>query len=1002
MNKSIWAMLGIEPTTDKKAIRRAYAAQSKLHHPEEEPEYFAALNEAYRIAQQQAESPKTAQVSIRIQQPERNQQSRQQILPPKAFAQQLEESLLDRLERAEAEKMRESFQQGALGELTRIFEDGKRRNKAEVWKDYFLSASFLAEQYRDEFAKGLLQYLQNQTIAAYNNLPQAFVTELAVAYALYPESIGMHEWVQQSTPSSEEIMREVEIFRVEASGSFYARTAAAEIWNAQTADYDKYGFSRLYKSLNREDRLVRLRSFDTYHRLVNMNEKGYLTPRESKIWEDMLYGITNDFLYEINGHTVDQYTRSECLITLITYWITSVQVPECVLKYLYKQLNLKNVEGSMNRVRYKPLKQAIIQQFPQIEIVLFGKNDNTKRIHTWYKQLMKIVDDNHSNYDKGIYEDTENIRMRCEALFLSPEWEKIRYEQALFDQLFERLADRRVIPQTLVHRLSEFYSKPEDFETPDKVVIMTEGLLRSLGFMKRMREMDYRTVSMYEKTDVSDIGDDNLDFWAYFIMWGFGNRCIPAPYDDERKLPYIVDNTYYLTGYMQELYYPYLAENHEWNPAVEWQKRFTHFDEEQNAIPAPVSTVFVMPDNRELRVEFHLHYCLYFLDGQQVIEPVMTFSELKELAAKTQRLEEIFFMLAITKITDRERLEAEKMIGGWLKGSPLYPATQVMIAKMLAADNAREEVPENPAKRIVAEVYGEQERFCFKMTVSQRAVKLYRQTRIGWEEMTLLDGEGKKAKLLDIDGKILFAKEKLAQMMQPQPQKIASYDLNGMTNEQKAAQIIEAMKEAEQHRKQRQVPYVPGFPWQPEEISPAVRTFFAKDGGWMLESYCVLHYGNRTEHRFERLFYCVMNIFGFDLFFQSPEMMKNLNMSISMMHRKIKENHLVVGYVGWGKSYSPKTMFDPQAFAIGESGTFYMDDWMRMHQTDSLAALLAVMLGGKRYNLEDVTSVDIFAGRMSVSRFDHQVEYCYTQQDYQNWLDSKTKTLPDVFTKFGK
>ena len=46
----IWDILGIEPTEDKKAIRRAFAAQSKLHHPEEEPEYFAALNQAYKAA----------------------------------------------------------------------------------------------------------------------------------------------------------------------------------------------------------------------------------------------------------------------------------------------------------------------------------------------------------------------------------------------------------------------------------------------------------------------------------------------------------------------------------------------------------------------------------------------------------------------------------------------------------------------------------------------------------------------------------------------------------------------------------------------------------------------------------------------------------------------------------------------------------------------------------------------------------------------------------------
>ena len=50
MRSDIWGLLGISPTGDRKAIRSAYAAQSRLHHPEEEPEYFAKLNQAYRQA----------------------------------------------------------------------------------------------------------------------------------------------------------------------------------------------------------------------------------------------------------------------------------------------------------------------------------------------------------------------------------------------------------------------------------------------------------------------------------------------------------------------------------------------------------------------------------------------------------------------------------------------------------------------------------------------------------------------------------------------------------------------------------------------------------------------------------------------------------------------------------------------------------------------------------------------------------------------------------------
>lgn len=46
----IWKILGIEPTTDKKTIRKAYAAKTRVIHPEERPEAFQELHEAYQAA----------------------------------------------------------------------------------------------------------------------------------------------------------------------------------------------------------------------------------------------------------------------------------------------------------------------------------------------------------------------------------------------------------------------------------------------------------------------------------------------------------------------------------------------------------------------------------------------------------------------------------------------------------------------------------------------------------------------------------------------------------------------------------------------------------------------------------------------------------------------------------------------------------------------------------------------------------------------------------------
>lgn len=51
----IWKILGISRTADKKTIKRAYAAKTREIHPEEKPEEFKVLHEAYQAALEYAE-----------------------------------------------------------------------------------------------------------------------------------------------------------------------------------------------------------------------------------------------------------------------------------------------------------------------------------------------------------------------------------------------------------------------------------------------------------------------------------------------------------------------------------------------------------------------------------------------------------------------------------------------------------------------------------------------------------------------------------------------------------------------------------------------------------------------------------------------------------------------------------------------------------------------------------------------------------------------------------
>lgn len=80
--KDTWKLLGIEPTDDLVSIKRAYAARLKFHHPEEDPEGFQQLREAYEIALKTAKSgqlPGYSAAASTLQDAERHLDSEEEL-----------------------------------------------------------------------------------------------------------------------------------------------------------------------------------------------------------------------------------------------------------------------------------------------------------------------------------------------------------------------------------------------------------------------------------------------------------------------------------------------------------------------------------------------------------------------------------------------------------------------------------------------------------------------------------------------------------------------------------------------------------------------------------------------------------------------------------------------------------------------------------------------------------------------------------------------------------
>ena len=832
----------------------------------------------------------------------------------------------------------------AMRRFIAIFENKEDFEKADIWKEFFLSEEFLREQYSEGFVNSMLQYLSGwqqqenaikyflhkfrdnrflgDAVRSERCLPVGFLTELAIAYALRPGQ-------GQNVASTSDI--------------FAAREAIAKRWDIEM---DQMEYPPIH-ILNKPDCVVRMRAFADYLQLRHMNARNEICPGNRESWSKILLHGQARCLYEQNtgeGHLYEEH-RGECLITLFTFWIQNEKVPKCVLECMYQEYNLKNVEHSINRKLYAPLKQEILRQYPDIESMLYEDGARTQKIADCFRELAKIISDNHSNYDKCIYEETDAIKERIQTFLASSRWQELQYDMELFDKIFAQICSRRVMPVSLSERLIAFYSQEEQWGAEDRArQLILEGLIPSLGFYRRIREIEGFPVAL-DKAGVGDIGDNNLDFWQYYLTWGFGLRDACAE-DARRSHKYDRDQREYLPAYMERTYYPSLA----------WQKCFTGFDEMTKEISSTASVEWNLPDKRTLRVEFHLHYVLYWIDDEQIYGSKYAFDDLVKLSASLEKPELFFCLLAITSIEGKECDKAVCIVEKWLQKTPIYPQTIPVIARLLVKRCRRRQAE---SRKTCGAYYMEQDQLCIRAVVTEEKAVFYYLGDFVWQEfhdVAAADSAcGEQTKRLVM--------EFLQGLKQPLPVSLGKVSLEGMEPKEKAEQIIELLG-------------------QNENCSSS-----------LTETYCVLRYGGQRKS--ERVLYCAMNPFGADLTQRNEQIAKQYAYSYQELDKKVKEKHRIVGFLGWGDSYTPKEICEPKSFAVGESGTYYYYKSFRMCRRDNLAGLLPEM-----FELCNVAEVERFRGYLSISRIDGHLEYCYGERELQESIHSLGKTGADHLSVF--
>lgn len=853
------------------------------------------------------------------------------------------------------ENMAETGKTGALGEFMALFENPRQAKQSDGWRRYFLSEAFLGEQFSEEFARGLSDYLRGQGTCPWDNLPMGLLMELAIAYGLVPRFERAEyfeglkypkEWYKVSTERGE---------------LFPAIDYVAEIFNIQGRECDLKSMTR--RMMNQPGNKVRHNAFSDYLALREMSRRGLLEG-DGEVWQSILNKCRVHYLYERNGKRPgqgDYESRSECVVKLYVQWLKDERLPEQVLKFFYKKLDFKDLDRSSTRGLYGALKEQVVRQMPDVEELLFGEDGKEQAIVKVYRVCAGIINDHQTNHDKSVYEETKEIGRRVEELSAMPQWDLLKGDGTFFERLFF-VAKRLVMPPSLARWLIG-YLWEGDFPEPKRTELV-ESLLRSLSTERSCREMDHVCEVDFGDRDLGELEPGEMeaseDFWQYYLMRGFGYRHRKLRGQWEADYIYEAEGYCYLPAYISYLY----------DPSRAWQRRFTRFDEEREQILRPVRRECQLPDGRRLTVEFHYHYCLYFVDGAPVTAPVIRFEELK--AADVRPLE-FFFLLAVTAIAVRERPEAEALIETWLRRIPIYPQICPLIARLLAGDNDR--LPEG-----VREVYYmEQERFCFRAVVGEPGIRVFRQVDFGWQDIPYRRSEF-GWKWVDLP---------------PDLAKRAEAFLTGTerTAGETAREILEGLRQPlPTCREVRTVAHMDVA----EKTAAILETmgYFEKE-----ESYCVLRYGERRERRHDRLFYGAKVPFGFSVRAQSGAHERWVDYLTSTCGTKIKEGKRLAARFGWGFKYSHESDFWPICVYVGDSGTYYAYGAVKLHRAESLVELLADVL---RTEFLGVTEAAAYEGCLTVSRFDHRLEYCYGEEDWLGSVRGEEKGQADLFTVFGR
>lgn len=504
MNNSIWNLLQIEPTTDQALIKKAYAVQTRIYHPEENPEEFMRLREAYNLAMQWAEESGDEEIflgSENVYEEEKQQSVQAQKQEPAGDRKPEEEPEQDGEPAGREEVPHFVFRRDTGGsnpyresEAYRAFLTVYKKENQKNWKlwmEYITSPDFLSVFQEEEFC-ALIEETVREKEPEFRP-GQEFIKSLYTAYCFSAMDTGGYDGEDQRR------------FRQEQ--------------NACTVPEPIFDIARAYpipRKMTGNDYTMKA-AFSNYYHLRSMEEGGGWTDQSMRSLRYILERYVPAYIKDnYTGNEMTENARHPLGIRLLNYFFDTARLNEECYQTAWESLGLKQAVMGRNKLFYGRLREICLEKCPEL-------NEETGSFFDLNKDYNTYVE--HEGGDP-------------------------QQEEAAVKQFFERedlkraLRNRRYVETTVLtywigfRRSSVFLRYLRAFYEADMTAPCARQVLQRIGEAEEYKRI-YRQNDEDTKTPVSDgsISANCRPFLRYFLNIAFRDMPELGLYLQE-QLPY--------------------------------------------------------------------------------------------------------------------------------------------------------------------------------------------------------------------------------------------------------------------------------------------------------------------------------------------------------------------------------------------------------------------------------------------------------------------------------